>query len=426
MRAELGDLHKQLKQLEERHLSEGSATSASNLEEEQRSLRNGYKTTLDDLRGAIIDLEREHEKLHVQYRRRLLDQANGLVSEGDNSAGLNAVTVSFYDLRWVTPAPASTLLVLCDFYMHPTQSGNVDASAWSKHGSAGLTPSLAKTFFDRTYKLRVDAELFAHLKTQRIAVEFCSIQDGGASVPLGKAHIALDALLLSHTGLCKEDAVSIVDDDGAVRAVFSCGVRFRTSIYSEARKFLRSDAAQSIRAAPQEPAAVKQRRISVSFLNISDLKTSASRVCVACFARLLPLNARSHVSSYVMCDIPGSKSPLSSQVVAVTAGAAPIDMRKVAPQRCALSRHCPRDDGAQCPAPPPPPRVAPASQPHSSSIPCSSIPSSPSPPGAADSVEQRHRDRLLAGARGRAVRRQRGGRRWQHRLRLLAHRGVGG
>ena len=101
-------MHKQLKQLEERHLSEGSAASASNLEDEQRSVRTGYKTTLDDLRGAIIDLEREHEKLHVQYRRRLLDQANGLVSEGEDSTGLNAVTVSFYDLRWVSPAPAST------------------------------------------------------------------------------------------------------------------------------------------------------------------------------------------------------------------------------------------------------------------------------------------------------------------------------
>ena len=92
----------------------------------------------------------------MSHRRRLLDQANGLVSEGDDSTGLNAVTVSFYDLRWVTPAPASTLLVLCDFYMHPTQSGNVDASAWSKQGSGsgGLPSSLAKTFFDRTYKVQ--------------------------------------------------------------------------------------------------------------------------------------------------------------------------------------------------------------------------------------------------------------------------------
>jgi hypothetical protein len=280
MRAELGELHKQLKQLEERHVADGSSVSASNLEEEQRSMRSGYKTTLDDLRGAIIDLEREHEKLHLQYRRRLLDQANGLVSEGDDSTGLNAVTVSFYDLRWVTPAPASTLLVLCDFYMHPTQSGNVDASAWSKQGSMGLPSALAKTFFDRTYKVRVDAELFAHLKTQRIAVEFCCIQDGGSSVPLGKAHIALDSLLLSHTGLCKEDSVDILDSNGVVRAVFSCGVRFRTSIYSDARKFLRSEAARSILAPPQEPAAVKQRRILVSFSNISELKTPASRVCV--------------------------------------------------------------------------------------------------------------------------------------------------
>jgi hypothetical protein len=310
MRAELGDLHKQLKQLEDRHLSEGSVTSASTLEEEQRSMRNGYKTTLDDLRGAIIDLEREHEKLHVQYRRRLLDQANGLVSEGDDSTGLNAVTVSFYDLRWLTPAPASTLLVLCDFYMHPTQSGNVDASAWSKQGSAGLPSSLAKTFFDRTYKVRVDPELFAHLKTQSISVEFCSIQDGGASVPLGKANIALESLLLSHTGLCKEDSVSIIGHDGIVRAVFSCGVRFRTSIYSEARKFLRSEAAQSILAAPKIPAAIKQRRILVSFSNITELKVSASRV-------------------YVMCDVPGSITPVSSDVVAATAGTAPIDMRKV-------------------------------------------------------------------------------------------------
>ena len=151
MRAELGDLHKQLKRLEERHVSEGGVTSASNVEEEQRSMRSGYKSTLDDLRGAIIDLEREHEKLHVQYRRRLLDQANGLVTEGDDSTGLNAVTVSFYDLRWVTPAPASTLIVLCDFYMHPTQSGNVDASAWSKQDGTSLPSSIAKTFFDRTY-----------------------------------------------------------------------------------------------------------------------------------------------------------------------------------------------------------------------------------------------------------------------------------
>jgi hypothetical protein len=311
MRAELGDLHKQLKQLEERHLSEGSAASASNLEDEQRSVRTGYKTTLDDLRGAIIDLEREHEKLHVQYRRRLLDQANGLVSEGEDSTGLNAVTVSFYDLRWVSPAPASTLLVLCDFYMHPTQSGNVDASAWSKQGGANLSSSLAKTFFDRTYKVRVDPELFAHLKTQYISVEFCSIQDGGASVPLGRARIALDSLLLSHTGLCKEDSVDIVGDDGSVRAVFSCGVRFRTSIYSEARRFLRSAAAQSVLAVPKDPVAIKQRRILVSFSSISDLKVSASRV-------------------YVMCDIPGSKAPVSSEVVAASAGAAPIDMRKVA------------------------------------------------------------------------------------------------
>jgi hypothetical protein len=280
MRAELGDLHKQLKQLEERHVADGSAVSASNLEEEQRSMRSGYKSTLDDLRGAIIDLEREHEKLHLQYRRRLLDQANGLVSEGDDSTGLNAVTVSFYDLRWVTPAPASTLLVLCDFYMHPTQSGNVDANAWSKQGSLGLPSALAKTFFDRTYKVRVDSELFAHLKTRSIAVEFCCIQDGGCSVPLGKAHIALDSLLLSHTGLCKEDSVDILDSNGVVRAVFSCGVRFRTSIYSDARKFLRSEAARSILVAPQEPAAVKQRRILVSFSNISELKTPASRVCV--------------------------------------------------------------------------------------------------------------------------------------------------
>ena len=262
-------------------MSEGTVTSTNTLEEEQRNMRNGYKTSLEDLRGAVIDLEREHEKLHLQYRRRLLDQANGLVSEGDDSTGLNAVTVSFYDLRWVTPAPASTLLVLCDFYMHPTQSGNVDASAWSKQGSASLPSSLAKTFFDRTYKVRVDPQLFAHLKTQYISVEFCAIQDGGASMPLGKARIALDSLLLSHTGLCKEDAVNIVGDDGTVRAVFSCGVRFRTSIYSEARKFLRSDAAIPILAPAKEPAAVKQRRILVSFSSVSELKSSASRVCVA-------------------------------------------------------------------------------------------------------------------------------------------------
>jgi hypothetical protein len=311
MKAELGELHKQLKQMEDRHLSEGSAASASDLEEEQRNLRHGCKTNLDDLRGAIIDLEREHEKLHMQYRRRLLDQANGLVSEGDDSTGLNAVTVSFYDLRWVAPAPASTLLVLCDFYMHPTQSGNVDASAWSKQGSAPMPSSLAKTFFDRTYKVRVDAELFAHLKTQCIAVEFCCIQDGGASVPLGKASIALDSLLLSHTGLCKEDSVAIVGDDGTVRAMFSCGIRFRTSIYSEARKFLRSEAAQSILAAPKAPVAIKQRRILVSFSNVTELKLSASRV-------------------YVMCDVPGSKTPVSSEVAAASAGAAAINMRKVA------------------------------------------------------------------------------------------------
>jgi hypothetical protein len=321
MKAELGHLHKHLKQLEDKHLSEGSATSASDLEEEQRSVRNGFKTTLDDLRGAIIDLEREHEKLHVQYRRRLLDQANGLVSEGDDSTGLNAVTVSFYDLRWVSPAPASTLLVLCDFYVHPTQSGNVDASAWSKQGGAGVSSSLAKTFFDRTYKVRVDAELFAHLKTRSISVEFCSIQDGGASVPLGKASIALDSLLLSHTGLCKEDSVSIVGDDGAVRAVFSCGVRFRTSIYSEARKFLRSAAAQSIVAAPKNPVAITNRRILVSFSNITDLKVAASRV-------------------YVMCDVPGSTSPISSEVVAASAGAAAIDMRKVTLARLLLNTCC--------------------------------------------------------------------------------------
>ncbi len=262
-------------------MSEGSSTSASNLEEEQRSMRSGCKSTLDDLRGAIIDLEREHEKLHLQYRRRLLDQANGLVSEGDDSTGLNAVTVSFYDLRWVTPAPASTLIVLCDFYMHPTQSGNVDASAWSKQDSCSQSSSIAKTFFDRTYKVRVDTELFAHLKTHSVSVEFCSIQDGGASAPLGKAQIPLESLLLSHTGLCKEDAVSIIGEDGVVRAVFSCGVRFRTSIYSEARKFLRSDAGRSIVMAPKEPAAIIQRRIVVAFSNISDLKISASRVYAA-------------------------------------------------------------------------------------------------------------------------------------------------
>ena len=129
--------------------------------------------------------------------------------------------------------------------------------------------------------MRVGPELFAHLKTHSISVEFCSIQDGGASAPLGKAQIPLESLLLSHTGLCKEDAVSIIGGDGAVRAVFSCGVRFRTSIYSEARKFLRSDAARSIVAVPKEPAAVKQRRIVVSFSSVSDLKTSASRVYAA-------------------------------------------------------------------------------------------------------------------------------------------------
>jgi hypothetical protein len=281
MKAELGELHKQLKALEERHLAEGSTVSARDVDEEQRSIRNGFKTTLEDLRGAVIDLEREHEKLHLQYRRRLLDQANGLVSEGDDSTGLNAVTVSFYDLRWVTPVTASTLIVLCDFYVHPTQSGNIDASAWGKAGGSSLSSSLAKTFFDRTYKVRVGPELFTHLKTQSISVEFCCIQDGGASVPLGRARIPLDSLLLSHTGLCKEDCVDVLGDDGVVRAQFSCGVRFRTSIYSEARKFLRSDAAQPILALPKQPAAFTYRRILVSFSTICDLKTSASRVCVA-------------------------------------------------------------------------------------------------------------------------------------------------
>ncbi len=55
-------------------------------------------------------------------------------------------------------------------------------------------------------------------------------------MPLGKAHNALDSLLLSHTGLCKEDSVDILDSNGVVRAIFSCGVRCRTSIYSDARK----------------------------------------------------------------------------------------------------------------------------------------------------------------------------------------------
>ena len=133
--------------------------------------------------------------------------------------------------------------------------------------------------------MRVDPQLFAHLKTHCITAEFCAMQEGGASVPLGKARVALDSLLLSHTGLCKEDAVSIVGDDGVTKAVFSCGVRFRTSIYSEARKFLRSDAAQCIVAPAKQPAAIKHRRLLVSFSTVSELKTSASRVCVALCCR---------------------------------------------------------------------------------------------------------------------------------------------
>ena len=77
MKAELGQLHTQLKQMEDRHLSEGSVASTATIEEEQRNMRNGYKTSLDDVRGAIIDLEREHEKLHLQYRCDTCARAHG-------------------------------------------------------------------------------------------------------------------------------------------------------------------------------------------------------------------------------------------------------------------------------------------------------------------------------------------------------------
>ena len=36
-----------------------------------------------------------------------------------------------------------------------------------------------------------------------------------------------------------------------------------------------------------------------------------------------------------MCDIPGSMMPVSSQVVAVSSGSAPVDLRKVGASLCA-------------------------------------------------------------------------------------------
>jgi hypothetical protein len=80
-----------------------------------------------------------------------------------------------------------------------------------------------------------------------------------------------------------------------------------------------------------------------------------------------------------MCDIPGSMAPVSSQVVAVAAAAAPIDMRKVVqPASFSSSLHFEllinfMRERCSC---------------HLTRAPA----------GAADRVEQRHCNRFLAGA----------------------------